>query len=186
LAGYRWTEPLHWTFRASTTPTYLQADAVEAALRDGTANITRSNNSCDLADSVSASAHYDGRADIGPNILNNGTCGSPDGHNVVTVGALPDDYLAIACTWFSNGVALEADIRLNRGDYRWYTSKPAGCSGRFDIRSVMTHERGHSFGVGHVSEATHPSLTMSESLEPCDNSARTLGLGDVRALRAIY
>jgi hypothetical protein len=186
LASYRWNEVLHWRFKASTTPDYLDATAVEEAVRKGTTNITTSYNSCGLADEVSATQHYDGQTSVGPNILSDATCGTGDGLNVVAFGSLPDAVLGVACTWYLGGVAVEADIRLNRGDHPWYTSKPSTCSNRYDIQSVMTHERGHSFGLAHVSESAHANLTMSQALGPCDNSARTLGLGDVKALRQKY
>jgi predicted Zn-dependent protease len=47
----------------------------------------------------------------------------------------------------------------------------------------MTHERGHTFGLGHADSTT---LTMSPNSNYCDNSGATLGLGDVRGLRQKY
>lgn len=186
LAGYRWNEKLRWRFKASTTPSYLSADAVEEAVRKGTANMTTSHNDCGLDDLVSATHAYDGRTSVGPNIHTDGTCGAMDGSNVVAFGDLPSGTLAIACVWYADGKVLESDIRFNKADHRWYVSKPSYCAGRFDLQGVMTHERGHSFGLAHVSESSHPALTMSESIGACDSSARTLGLGDVRAMRALY
>ena len=81
---------------------------------------------------------------------------------------------------------LKSDIRPNKADHRWYASKPASCSGRYDLQGVLTHEGGHAFGLAHVSESSHPALTLSGAIGACDSSARTLGLGDVRALRQLY
>ena len=57
---------------------------------------------------------------------------------------------------------------------------------RYDVEGVMTHERGHTFGLGHVPEASHAKLTMSERIRSCQSSERTLGLGDVRGLEKKY
>lgn len=48
----------------------------------------------------------------------------------------------------------------------------------------MTHERGHTFGLGHV--ASGSLLAMRPSFGYCDASGSTLGLGDVRGLRQKY
>lgn len=53
--------------------------------------------------------------------------------------------------------------------------------------SVMTHERGHTYGIAHVAESTHKNLTMSTAINgKCQVSESTLGYGDVLALRAVY
>jgi predicted Zn-dependent protease len=51
---------------------------------------------------------------------------------------------------------------------------------------VGTHEAGHIWGLGHVSEADYPWMTMSPNAEICDSTARTLGKGDVLGLESIY
>ncbi|MFJ6297517.1 hypothetical protein ACIQJX_29700 [Streptomyces griseoviridis] len=53
------------------------------------------------------------------------------------------------------------------------------------MRSVGTHEAGHVFGLGHVGSG-HSNLTMYTNSFTCKTIARTLGKGDVLALRSIY
>lgn len=102
-------------------------------------------------------------------------------------GPLPSGILGLTCIRYaSNGLAVEVDVRLNSRN-AWYADKPASCSGRYSIEAVMTHEIGHAFGLGHVSETTHGNLTMSTKVNgTCQSSEATLGRGDVRALAAKY
>lgn len=186
--GHHWSGTYHWSFRRSTTPSDVSADAAELRLRAAALNITRSDNSCGLADQVSARHAYDGVTGRGAQITSAGGCENGDGFNTVTFGDLPDNYLGIACIWYGGGgEALEADIRLNKADRRWVANIGSGCTGRFSIEATATHEFGHVFGLGHVSESAHGNLTMSTAINgPCQSSEATLGRGDVLALRAKY
>jgi hypothetical protein len=189
LAGHAWTEPLVWKFRAGTTPAANSKDNVETALVRAANAITGSRNDCGLDDRVSARNTYAGRTTRAPNI-NAGatsiTCGNPDDVNVVGFGALPSPTLAVTCTWSIGGTAVESDIVINKS-VRWFAlAVPDGCTNRFGIQDVMTHEFGHAFGLAHVSETNHPTLTMSPRARACTNADFTLGLGDVRGLRALY
>lgn len=61
------------------------------------------------------------------------------------------------------------------------------CRGRYDVESSMTHERGHTFGLGEASESRHGKLTMSsESNGTCQTSERSLGKGDAYGLNRKY
>jgi hypothetical protein len=63
----------------------------------------------------------------------------------------------------------------------------ASCRNRYDLEAVMTHERGHTFGLNHVSESGHGNLTMSTQINgPCQLTERTLGWGDVLGLDNKY
>ena len=82
----------------------------------------------------------------------------------------------------------ESDIKLNSVDKKW-TVKPnaASCSRRWDIQSIMTHERLHTFGLAHVPENTAGSQSVSSRDNgPCQASERSLGKGDSIGLRERY
>jgi hypothetical protein len=192
LEGFRWTSTYHWSFQTASTPQANDANRVEAALVRAANNIVSSRNSCGLADLVSATQVHDGKTTRKPNIASTATrvaCGTRDNVNVIGFGALPKGLLGITCYWYDgNHVALEADVKLNARYYHWFTAPtvPAGCANKFSVESCATHELGHAFGLGHVSEARHGTLTMSTSMGACTAAPASLGLGDVRGLRARY
>jgi len=190
LAGHKWTSTYKWRFQASSTPDANSTANVETALKNAAYAITSSRNDCGLADQVSATQQYLGRTTIGPNVTATSTtmtCGNRDGTNAVGFGRLPTNYLGVACSWFDGaGTALEGDVRLDRARAWYALAVPEGCTGKVGIQPVATHEFGHVFGLGHVSEASHPNMTMSTANASCTNSAYSLGLGDVRGLRQLY
>jgi len=189
-SGFRWKTRYEWNFWADSTPAANSKANVELGLQHAASAITTSRNDCGFADQVSATHKYLGRTGAGPNMRTaNGvvTCTGTDNQNVVGFGALPSGVLGVACTWFDgNGAALEGDIRLASKRSWFALDVPAGCSNRVGVQAVATHEFGHVFGLGHVSESAHPNLTMSTAAASCSNAPFSLGLGDVRALRKLY
>jgi hypothetical protein len=189
---FRWTRPWAWRFRAASTPRGLRRVAVEAHLMAAVRSITNARNDCGIPDRVSARATYLGRTLRKPGVRSDMTCARTDGRNVVGFGDLPPQVAAVTCSWFSVpsrgvGEAIEADVLLHRGQ-RWALRRRT-CSRAANeviLRSVATHEFGHVFGLAHVRESTHGELTMSESIGPCDDSAFTLGKGDIAGLERLY
>ena len=121
-----------------------------------------------------------------------GTCNANDGRSVIGFGDLPSTYLGMACVayWVVNDApdrVASSDIRLNKKDHSWTARVTSSCRGRQDIESSVTHERGHTFGLGEASEGSHGNLTMSEdSNGPCQTSERSLGRGDAMGLNSKY
>lgn len=121
-----------------------------------------------------------------------------DGWSTVDGGDLNKsgtDPVAAACTWtgLGSGTNFEADIRLNTNDYN-FTLLPGGaaCNNDYDLRSVLTHEFGHAYGLGDigpnysVGTTADRHLTMYGSSFTCKSFARSLGKGDILAMRALY
>ena len=212
LKKFKWKSQFDWYFKANSTPGDVGGvDAARTAVTQATGNITASRNDCGLVDEVSATHLRVGDTTAGPDFNATGSAckayGAKDGKSVVGWGTLPDGTLGSECTWGTwNGsdayaTATQSDVRLSTG-YSWYAGAvPAVCQDvtgildgvtgvstyRFSVEGVMTHERGHTFGVGHVDEATHGNLTMSTNINgACQDAESSLGLGDVRALRALY
>ena len=180
VLGGKWKSTLRWSFRRASSPAGLTKSGVLAVLKRSFGNITNARNDCGRPDRVSASASYLGATSRKPG------CRSPDGRNVVGFKSLPAGVLGRTCWWTMGGRIIEADIQLN-ADERWATSRSTCRFPQTMLEAVMTHEVGHAYGMGHVSEAKHGRLTMSTYLDgPCNNQEATLGKGDVLGLEALY
>ncbi|HEV8420335.1 MAG TPA: matrixin family metalloprotease [Actinomycetota bacterium] len=186
LNGHRWSSRLDWYFQASSRPKGFNASGTAYALRRAASNIVAGRNNCGLPDLISATHWYRGKTSRAPNISSGASCRGRDGKNVFGFGTLPSGYLGMTCWWIYNGRVVEADIKLNKTYYRWFINRPSGCYRKWSIEAAATHEFGHAFGLGHVSEGQHASLTMSPIIKPCQSAETTLGLGDVVGLRALY
>jgi len=185
LTGVSWRSRVDWYFKTSSTPNEItQSDAL-SALRDAMRNLTQVNNDCGLRDKVNANSLYRGGTIRSANIGTGSTCSGSDGVNVVDFGNLAAGDLGYACWWTWGGSTVESDMRLNSTEYSWAVDL-GGCLAKYSVEDVATHELGHTFGLNDLSERLHPSLTMSLIMLPCQNAETTLGLGDIRGLKAIY
>jgi hypothetical protein len=190
--SYKVASKLRYRFGASTTPGELSRSAAEDAIRKAAVNVFSTTNDCRrLGDRVPVAVKYDGRTSARAHVGND-LCGRDDGRSVVSFGSLRPGVLAATCALFEGGTSYgevtSSDIKINKVDFRWTVKPNSGsCSRRFDLQSVMTHEWGHTFGLGHVSERDHGWLTMSGGVNgPCQASERTLGRGDVLGLDGKY
>ena len=182
---------LSYSFNQSTTPQEIRPDAAAGAITRGGTNITGARNNCGLEDQVPAEMTYLGDTDSDANISRT-NCESNDGSSVVSFGDLAGSVLAGTCTWRTHNPSgydevTESDVKINKVNFDWAANPRARtCRDKYDLQSVMTHEWGHTFGLGHVSEDAHGRLTMSTLIKKCQRSERTLGKGDVRGLNNKY
>jgi Matrixin len=186
LYSTTWSSTNDWKFNVSTTPDEVGQDAATGAVKDSAKNITQVDNNCGLGDNVSATQLYEGTTTKSANIGSDSSCLSKDGTSVVSFGNLASSDLAMTCWWTVGNDTVEADIKLNKTEYSWVVNIGSNCSTKFSVEAVATHEFGHAFGLGHVTEGSHSALTMSPVISTCQNSEATLGLGDVKGLEAQY
>ncbi len=180
LIGGTWRNGSYsWSFNGSSVPRSLNRAAVRQTIIRSFHNLTSEHNDCGRPTSVAIQATYLGSTKRGAN------CNSRDGANVVAFGRLPSGVLAVTCYWTSRGHIVEADMVINSGE-SWALSLQ-GCREQVMLESTVTHEAGHVFGLGHVSERRHGRLTMSPYIDGvCENQEATLGWGDIRGLNALY
>lgn len=183
---------LPWYFKRSSTPGEVTRDDAEKAIRRAGTNVISARNECGLEDNVPVGLPYQGNTDSAADMDADGICTGNDGMSEVSFGWLPDPRLAQECkSYVINGSGYDrvrtSDIKINKRNFEWTTRPEArSCRGSHDLQGVMTHERGHTFGLGHVSEKDHGKLTMSPNIGPCQQSERTLGRGDVLGLNGKY
>lgn len=183
--------PLRYEINKASTPPELKPGDAVGAIRRAGARVVNTKSNCRMGDRVPAGLVYGGKTGRGTNI-NGLECMTNDRNSVVAFGDLPSGILAVTCNWGVTRPVYEAtvasDIKINKGDVRWTTSPRSGsCQGMWDLEGVMTHERGHTFGLGHVPEAGHGNLTMSTNINgTCQMAERSLGRGDVLGLGNKY
>ena len=190
--GYKVYNYNRWYANVGSIPDNLSKVRAVAAMKRGGANIFKVGDSCGLPDRVKGELRYEGGTKRSVDINSNGSCNANDGKSVIGFGDLPDGTLAYACvaSWIVDNAAdrvASSDIRLNKKDYSWTAQVTSSCRGRYDVESSVTHERGHTFGLGEASEGSHGNLTMSEdSNGACQTSERSLGRGDAKGLNSKY
>lgn len=114
-----------------------------------------------------------------------------DGANTIDFGAMPAGHperIAQACTrayWMFGWRIRESDVRLKQSAI-WFRYIPSGCSGKYEMAGVLTHEFGHTLGFNDLMEIYQPDLTMSSNATPCSYQDRTLGRADYLGLENVY
>ena len=180
--GYRVGTTYRWRYNAANAPANVRAGAL-TALKAATSAITNGNDGCGIAGKPRVGHAFAGTTAAAPGVSASGGCGVADRTSVTGWKSLTSGALAVTCTrWAGTGnVVTESDAALNTR-YAWVTGT-AACSNALDLQGVVTHERGHTFGLGHAPDA---DLTMYPSLPYCDPKWRTLGRGDLLGLFSIY
>lgn len=183
---------LRYRVNLGSTPREITRSQAVTAIQRAGANVADTRNGCRMGDRVPVGLSYEGATSRSPD-RRDGHCARSDDVSVVAFGDLPNAAIpAVTCTYLDleqgpNPVT-SSDVKLNKKGFRWITSPGSrSCHREWDLQGVMTHERGHTFGLGHVPELGNRNLTMSPVINgPCQATERTLGRGDVLGLDAKY
>lgn len=182
-----------WRYNATGEPSNLAATSLDdQAIIESYNNITTGRTECNRGGRKPSglSNQYGGLSSTPVGATPSGTCTATDNNNTVGWVRLNINATAITCSSaFRPGIIvgelMESDTALN-SNFPWVTNI-ANCTSGYDITSTMTHEVGHTYGMGHVDEATHGNLTMSTTSNgQCQISERTLGEGDLSGLESLY
>jgi len=109
--------------------------------------------------------------------------GNGDGYNVVSWGSYQAGVIAVTFSWVTKGKrVVEVDCLMNT----YYSWSLTGEANKMDVQNIMTHEFGHFCGVADLYNDADYWLTMYGYSNYGITYQRTLGLGDVNGLRAVY
>jgi len=108
--------------------------------------------------------------------------GKRDGYNVIAWGKYSAGVIAVTMSWVSGGRTLEVDCMMNTR-FKWSLT---GEAGKMDVQNIMTHELGHFCGLKDLYSDADYWLTMYGYSNYGLTYARTLGLGDINGLKAVY
>lgn len=166
-AGWTWPGgTAAWEYNATGKPATLQDDAGIIAAAAGVWNAAGANWKFTGGTSTTRTPDLCGGGDA-------------DGHNTIGwVPSLPGSTLAITCTLFPHGVAVESDMQFDV-TRKWTESDIAS---QVDFFSVVLHELGHIVGLKHSQVA---KAVMYGSYQPGD-IRRKLDIDDRAGLYKLY
>ena len=109
-----------------------------------------------------------------------------DGYNVVSWQHIDGvgGALAVATTWYQppSTELVECDIRLDVDD-SWATD---GSPTKYDVQNIAAHESGHWLQLLDLYDSQSSEMTMYGYAGLGETKKRTLELGDIAGIRAIY
>jgi len=108
--------------------------------------------------------------------------GKRDGYNVVGWGSYRAGVIAVTYIWYIGNRIIESDTKLNTF-YKWSLS---GEPNKMDVQNIMTHEFGYWCGLDNLYDNKDYWLTMYGYADYGETYKRTLGLGDIQGLQAVY
>lgn len=162
----------------------------EIALAESTWEV--GTNACGYATGSSLfTTSFTRGADTTARAMNSSAACVLDGANTIDFGAMPASHperIAQTCVrsyWMFGWRIREADVRLKQSAI-WFKYIPSGCSGKYEMAGVLTHEFGHTLGFNDLMEIYQPDLTMSSKATPCSYQDRTLGRADYLGLKNVY
>jgi len=110
------------------------------------------------------------------------SAGRYDGYNVISWGRYRAGVIAVTYIWYIGDTIIETDTVLNTL-YKWsLTGEP----NKMDVQNIMTHEFGHWCGLDDLYDDKDYWLTMYGYASLGETYKRTLGLGDINGLKAVY
>jgi hypothetical protein len=187
LAAWRLPSKYTWYYNGAAAPASVRSTAL-TSLRAGTTTLFKAGYRCGGTTKLKTSEVYAGGTTRTAQINAKGVCTGNDNVSVTSWGSLPATTLAYTCVYYrtSTKTVIASDMLIDNKLHAWFTKLPAGCKNKFDLQSVVVHERGHTAGLGHVDQRAHSSQTMAPKMPSCSTVHRTLGAGDVRGLKAMY
>jgi hypothetical protein len=184
LERWRLRKNFEWYYNPAGAPANVAGSAV-SAIQAGTQSMFSGKNPCGISVALPVRQVYQGLTALSPQIPSDKNCSRPDGNSVIGWGVFSDPRtVAHNCTYYNSRGVKESDTLLNVRS-KWFTGNlPAGCTDRFHLESVVTHERGHTIGLNHPA-APVSLLTMSSKTHPCTTYKATLARGDALGLAVI-
>ncbi len=185
LTGWRWNTinpQITWYLKSNSVPSNLNVQKVASAV----------TNAANLWNGASNQKLYNPTVYSTPNV----NIDTYDHKNVVAWKYLSDAPTALAYsrTWYSYSKvggyysAVESDISLNTR-YPWSTSlkdgTPYTSGSSIDVQTVLTHEMGHTLGLGDVYGTKYAS-DSSEIMNAYSKVKDELGNGDKTGIWTLY
>lgn len=110
------------------------------------------------------------------------TAGKRDFYNVISWGNTQRGIIAVTSIWYVGDQIIETDCKMNTY-YKWSLT---GEAGKMDVQNIMTHELGHFASLADLYSDADYWLTMYGYADYGETYKRTLGLGDINGLEAVY